>query len=605
MKGTGRLCAALGVVLLGSACPEGSSDGPAAHVPAPTGSQGSVPPAAAKDRGAPSSPGGHDGRARRPSKPIRAGGHAGQFRAGRGRDAHPTSRPAVPGPPESAYRPGPTWSAEGIDGQVRARFSPLRGAPQVGPLRTWVLELRDRADQPIDGARIGVNGGMPAHGHGLPTQPRVEPAPGPGRYRVEGVQFNMAGNWTVLFEIHTPSRRDLVQFAMRLEPARAPASHTDAGPTDEELRQLASLSLSNLGPPPAVPSNPVADDPRAAALGEKLFFDRRLSGDGTRSCASCHQPHRAFTDGRPKAVGAGPGQRNTPTILGAGWGRWFYWDGRRDSLWSQALIPFEAPDEMGGSRVAVLRRILEDPELSKTFRELFGTPKVDLAGLPEHAGPYGPDTRAKNAWHRLPVHQRRAIDRAYADVGRAIAAYERTLRFEPTPFDRHVDARVAGRTEDHLSPSELRGLELFVSDEARCLRCHNGPLFTNGGFHDIGTGSFEGPHLDFGRAFGLRAARMDPFNCLGPYSGAPADTCDGLRFVNPQAETHLRGAFKVPTLRLVSKTGPYFHDGRFETLEDVVRFYDSPDLRFDGVKQEPLNLTDEQVRDLVAFLKVL
>ncbi|MEM7678023.1 MAG: hypothetical protein AAF449_18680, partial [Myxococcota bacterium] len=138
-----------------------------------------------------------------------------------------------------------------------------------------------------------------------------------------------------------------------------------------------------------------------------------------------------------------------------------------------------------------------------------------------------------------------------------------------------------------------------------CLRCHNGPRLTNGGFHNIGTGTLQGEGLDFGRIFGIRSLLMDEFNCRGPYSDASPDACRGLRFLNQRDDVHLEGAFKVPSLRLVSRTAPYFHDGRFETLEAVVRFYNSPKMVADGVELEPLGLTDTEVAALVAFLEVL
>src|SRR5882762_3494625 len=123
-----------------------------------------------------------------------------------------------------------------------------------------------------------------------------------------------------------------------------------------ELRVLGSLRQDRT--PPPSPSNRFADDPRAAALGKRIFFDPGFSESGKTACATCHQPERHFTDGRARSVP--PTGRNAPTVVGTAFGSWFTWDGRRDSLWAQALVPFEASNEIGGSRTGVIRRIARD-----------------------------------------------------------------------------------------------------------------------------------------------------------------------------------------------------------------------------------------------------
>jgi cytochrome c peroxidase len=437
---------------------------------------------------------------------------------------------------------------------------------------------------------------MPSHGHGLPTRPEVTAHLDEGRYRIEGLRFNMPGDWTLVVEVEAPPIRDRMQFLLRL-------AATPGDWDDRERALLASLRLpSNLRPPPS-PSNPVADDPRAIQLGQRLFHDRRLSRDGRFSCASCHQPDRAFTDGRPRGQGVGVGLRNTPTLIGAAFQTWFYWDGRRDSLWSQALIPWEAPDEMGSSRLEVVRVLLADSELRTSFETVFGAIELPERRLPEQGGPYAASPAARRAWEGLSTADRDAVNRVFANLGRAVAAYERTLLPTPSRFDAYVDQVLGGRAPDGWSDLEQRGLQLFLADENRCLRCHNGPHLTNGGFHNIGTGSFSGPHLDFGRVFGRRAVLMDEFNCRGRYSPASDAACAALRFLGQEEDAHLTGAFKVPSLRNLKDTGPYFHDGRHDTLEDVVRYYRDPGV--DGVEIEPLALDDDDVAALSAFLRTL
>lgn len=179
-----------------------------------------------------------------------------------------------------------------------------------------------------------------------------------------------------------------------------------------------------------------------------------------------------------------------------------------------------------------------------------------------------------------------------------------------TRFDRYVDRLVEGGEEaavELLTPQEIAGARLFIDEKrTQCLQCHNGPMMTNGGFHNIGTGNFTGEHLDFGRVFGVRAVLMDEFNCLGSYSDADPDDCLELRFLNTSPHVPLEGAFKVPSLRNVASTAPYMHDGSLGTLEAVIAHYrDAP--RRDGPPHElrPLDLSQTEAEQLLAFLRSL
>ncbi|MEO1482928.1 MAG: cytochrome c peroxidase [Myxococcota bacterium] len=369
----------------------------------------------------------------------------------------------------------------------------------------------------------------------------------------------------------------------------------DAPRFDAKQRALlASLQLpKELAPSP---SNRFADRVDAAALGRSLFFMPELSGSKAISCATCHSPDRYYTDGRKRSMGVGKTLRNAPTLVGAGHHSWFYWDGRRDSLWSQALIPLEAPDEMGGSRTAVLRTVYDTPELRSAYLRVFGEAPPKVHDLPD-ANPFG-SPEQREAWAALAPDRQEPINRAFANIGKALAAFQRTLEPAPSRFDAYVS------TGTGFTDLELRGLELFIDDgRTRCLRCHNGPLFSNLDFHNIGTGNFDTEPLDFGRVFGVRAVKRDPFNCLGRYSDAAPEDCDALRFLNRDGHVPLEGAFKVPSLRGVSKTAPYFHDGSKRSLEDVLEHYRSPPAgRHELV---PLSLSDGEVRALVAFLRTL
>lgn len=401
--------------------------------------------------------------------------------------------------------------------------------------------------------------------------------------------------------------------------APGPGVHADATSTNAtratvgawtagERALLRSISLEALRAPPPDPSNRVADDPLAAAFGRRLFFDPGLSREGRLSCASCHDPRRAFTDGRATSVGPLPGARNAPTLLGAAWSPWLYWDGRRDSLWSQALAPIETPNELASTRVGVLRFVTAEPDHAAAYREVFGP----LPRLPERldtlgqAGPFGRASE-RQAWAGLSEAERRAIDEAFANVGKAIAAFERTLRPPRTRFDDYAAALIEGRDAEapaRLGPEEQAGLRLFLDvARTRCLQCHNGPLLTNHAFHDVATGR-RGAVPDLGRAIGVAALLRDPFNCLGPFSDAAPADCDALQSLDRRAAERAVGAFRTPTLRELRWTGPYLHDGSAKTLREVIEHYRSPP---DGAPGElvPLDLDEAEARQLVAFLETL
>jgi cytochrome c peroxidase len=361
--------------------------------------------------------------------------------------------------------------------------------------------------------------------------------------------------------------------------AELPPTGDQALFTPEELTAI--YRHSPLGPLPGDPTDRVADDPRAAALGQFLFFDPRLSANGKISCATCHQASHAFTDGKPVATGVGPGTRNSPTIINAAYNQWYFLDGRSDSLWSQALQPIENPAEMGSDRLHSVLLVAQDPALRRSYEQVFG-----------------------------PL-DRHAVDRTFANIGKAIEAYERRLVSRPAPFDRYVAAlKIGDRLQQRmLSPAAKRGLKLFVGS-AHCDLCHSGPAFTDGQFHNLGLA----PPQDTGRAAGIRLLRADPFNSVGTFSDAPYESRgrDRLTFL-PDPDTQL-GAFKTPSLREVSRTTPYMHDGRFNDLTQVMSFYADDDLSrhrgaITGQREGTLDLvphlTHAQQLDLVAFLRTL
>lgn len=337
-------------------------------------------------------------------------------------------------------------------------------------------------------------------------------------------------------------------------------------------------------PPPAV-GNRVADDPRAASLGFRLFFDRRLSATGAHACGTCHEPSIAFMDGRrlPSAPGMVP--RNTPSVSDVAWSRWLFWDGRADSLWMQATMPIESPVEMQFTRLGVAHVV--DRYYRADYEAIFGA-MPDVSAWPEAGRPGDP------AYDALPDTERGAADLVLANVGKAMEAYERVLVTGPSALDRFL----AGET-DALDVDQLDGIELFVS--AGCADCHAGPTLTDSAFHNVGTSS-DTPE-GHARASVYEGLAASPFASTGPFF-------DGDPSAAPRAEPSASdlGAYRTPPLRNVTRTAPYGHDGRWATLADAIRAHASATTTEVGAldpRWAPLALSDDEIASIVAFLRAL
>jgi len=380
----------------------------------------------------------------------------------------------------------------------------------------------------------------------------------------------------------------------------------------EERAILAAMRLAALPAPPADPSNAVADRPEAAALGKRLFADARLSGNGQVSCASCHTPEREFQDGLPVGKGVGTGSRRTMPIAATAHSPWLFWDGRKDSQWSQALGPLEDGVEHGGNR-ARFAHILQ-ANYKREYEALFG-PMPTLQGVPADASPLG-NAEQQQAWARMSDEQRDAVNRMFANLGKSIAAYERKLGYGASRFDRYAQAVIdrdpAGLQA--MTPQEVDGLRLFIG-KAQCATCHNGPLLSDQHFHNTGVPARDPARPDRGRAAATAKVRADEFNCLGRYSDAPRQSCEELNFMAAD-DPALVGAFKTPSLRNVALRAPYMHAGQIATLAEVIAHYvRSPaapvghsELAHDGkdhAGRTPIRLTDQEMRDLLAFMHTL
>jgi cytochrome c peroxidase len=353
--------------------------------------------------------------------------------------------------------------------------------------------------------------------------------------------------------------------------AQKPPSIPQAGPL------APPRSLQQVGAPADATRSAIPpDNPQTAekiALGQKLFFDGRLSADGTVACSTCHDPARAFTDGRPASIGiqGRVGQRNAPTILNALYNRTQFWDGRVKTLEEQAALPIVNPVEMGQPSLdAAVARIAAIGQYQRAFRRVFGRP------------PNGPD------------------------LLRAIASYERTQLSFDSPFDHFI----AG-DRNAMDHAAKRGWEIF-NTRGRCNKCHalteakrDVTNFTDNDFHNIGIGIIRHNVVALARqaeqlinsadaAVIDRAAIQTDMSALG-------------RFLITKREPDI-AAFKTPNLRNVRVTGPYFHDGSQETLWDVSDHYNKGDGLQNPYLDEdiqPLALTEGDIDDLVAFLASL
>ena len=376
--------------------------------------------------------------------------------------------------------------------------------------------------------------------------------------------------------------------------------------SEEEKRFIQSLWIGSLPSVPDDPSNAVDTAPLAAELGHALFFDMRLSANNQVNCAFCHRPDRRFTDGMEKARALGQSRRNTPSIVGLAYSPWLYWDGRRDSLWSQALSPLEDPQEHGSNRMAIARLVTSDMEYADLYEIIFRElPDFsDRSRFPEHAAP---DVNEEwvAAWEGMHEEDRLLVNTTFANVGKAIAAYEKLMLPSPSRFDEYAEAIVNNeKPGDILNQNEIKGLRLFMG-KGRCMECHNGPLFTNNEFHNTGVLSYPGDLPDRGRIDGVREVRRNEFNCIGPYSDAQPGQC--LELTHAREGVELIAALKTPSLRNLEGTAPYMHKGQIDTLEETLDHYNRAPLAMIGHNEaeEPLGLLSFELKQLEAFLLTL
>ena len=397
--------------------------------------------------------------------------------------------------------------------------------------------------------------------------------------------------------------------------------------------------------PPADPTNRHADDPKAAELGHRLFFDPGFSGTllstdnnviggapgvpgqrGKVACQSCHVAKDGFVDtrtfGKRISLASSWVLRRTPSLFDVAQVPLLMWDGRRSTLFGQAIGPVESADELNGSRLFLAQEIARryraayeaifgpigdlGPELAAALNgcteESFGTP-FD-ARPPAERGCHGmPGDRAE--YDALSTEQKASVDAVAANFGKALAAYQRQLSCGPGRFDAWMNGEA-----NALSEREIAGARLFVG-RGKCIECHSGPYFSDHEFHNVGlrperVTNFLIDENDPGASEGLPFAILDPFGASGPHSDAkeipeerrPRDATGPQRL----------GAFRTPMLRCVSKRPSFMHTASLSSLKRVVEFFNKggDSTGFLGAKTiAPLGLRPEEVDALVAFLQTL
>lgn len=345
--------------------------------------------------------------------------------------------------------------------------------------------------------------------------------------------------------------------------------------------QAIAVAAQPLGLPPVPIPRDNPQTPAKIALGDKLFNDQRFSTTGQVSCATCHDPNKAFTDS-PLVTSEGinklTGTRNAPTVINSAYYKLFFWDGRSLDMEDQAQHPIVNPVEMGlSNHDPVLKTVRTDPEYVAAFRSAFN-----------------------KAPHEITLKE----------VLQAIASFERTIVSGDSPFDRWY----FGGDQKAVSEQAKRGFDVFLN-KGRCVSCHtieeDHALFTDNRFHNIGVGinRIQNEVSQFAPAF-LRAKvtgeDVDKIVLADPKASELG------RFAVTEALDEI-GAFKTSTLRNVAVTAPFMHDGSLATLRDVVEHYNNGgvsrktdpvnDFLSGGIR--PLDLTDQEISDLVAFLETL
>ncbi len=311
--------------------------------------------------------------------------------------------------------------------------------------------------------------------------------------------------------------------------------------------------LEPVGAVPVPAENP--QTPEKIELGKKLFFDRRLSGDGTMSCSTCHDPEKGYSDDLAISLSYPTTRnwRNSPTLINAGFQPLLFHDGRAKTLEEQALFPMMSAFEMNRNLDFLEEVIRTTPEYVRDFQRIFG----------------GEPTRER--------------------IAMSIAAFERTIVSANSPLDRFLKGDVKA-----LTPDARKGYDLFLG-KGKCAECHDGVNLADGKFYALNVPENleqeQDPRVAATRRFVAKVSGYKEYRTL---------TEDPGRYLVTKDKKDWK-AFRTPTLRDIAKTGPYMHNGIFSTLEEVIEFFDKGGGKGNEVLR-PLHLSDEEKKALVAFL---
>ncbi|MCM8534945.1 MAG: hypothetical protein NE334_03310 [Lentisphaeraceae bacterium] len=372
--------------------------------------------------------------------------------------------------------------------------------------------------------------------------------------------------------------------------------------SEQELAMIKTMSpLPEL---PKDPTNEVDGNVKAILLGEAFFNDWRFSKGEEFACATCHRETDHFTTFRADT------HVEIPTLYNMAHNKWYFWDGRADTLWSQSLVPLEAEIEHASSRTEIVDLVTSDEDYRPKYEALFG--KVgdfsDLDRYPQPGKPSDENKEANKNWLSMSSQDQFEVNKVFANIGKIFAAYQAQIVSPKSKFDTFVEGLKSGDEKKVLALdlSAKRGLKLFVG-KGQCISCHSGPNFSDNSFHDMRLPAYTKKlGLPGGRKGGISKVKNSVFSANGAFSFQKSDA--HLRRLKVAAGDDFK--VKTPTLRFVARTPPFMHTGQFRFLTDVVEFYsEMKGARevAEGVRVEmtPRNFTEEEKKDLIAFLNSL
>jgi cytochrome c peroxidase len=363
-------------------------------------------------------------------------------------------------------------------------------------------------------------------------------------------------------------------------------------------------SMSPLPELPLDPTNKLDGNKKAIQLGEAFFNDWRFSRGEEFACATCHRETDHFTTSRTDT------DVEIPTLYNMAYNKWFFWDGRADTLWSQSLGPIEAGIEHDFSRTEVAVLMSSDFEYKPAYEKFFG-PIPDFSDpdrFPQPGKPSSENAEANKNWLSMTKEDQFEVNKVFANFGKILAAYQTQLVSPKTKFDVYVEGLKKDDSEKMsvLSTAAKRGLKVFVG-KGQCITCHSGPNFSDNSFHDMRLPIYtEKKGIPGARAAGVAKVKESIFSANGPFSDSPhSQHLDGL-----QVQAGDEYKIKTPTLRFISATPPYMHTGQFRFLSDVIDFYSEMKgarAPVSGIEPEmrPRNFTDDEKKDLLEFLKCI